>query len=216
MALDKIIHRCATFLILTMLLLLGALLLISQYDQSSLHLWSDSHHYPWLDKLFPMITHLGDGFVYLALALFSIAFFERRAFMAVLFTATLTLLSTASLKSYFNEDRPLRYFENQGIELNQVEGVKPRYQHSFPSGHTTTAFAAWGLVAFYLRRKPWQVLAFFIAFAAGYSRIYLNMHFLRDVCAGAALGSFVMLLSLFLAYRLNSPWFAKPWFRKEG
>lgn len=212
MTLDKIIHRCSLYLLLTLLFLIGSILIITQFDQSEIHLWSDDKHGILGDQWMPWITHLGDGFIYLAIAIFSFLFLDRRAFISVLFTAVLTLITTSSLKAYFNEDRPIRYFEDRGVELHLVEGVKPRYQHSFPSGHTTTAFAAWGLIAFWGRKKYIQLIAFSIAFAAGYSRIYLNLHFLRDVSAGAALGSFVTLISLFLAFRLKSPWFKKKWF----
>ncbi len=213
MDLGSIIRRNSLFLSLSLLFILGGLYFIVSYDQASIHLWSDARHSEWADRWMPYLTHLGDGFTFLALALVSIIFFNRRAFAMALFSALLTLILSSSLKAYFNEDRPLRYFEKQDITLNEVSGVKARYQHSFPSGHTTTAFAVWGLLAFFFRSKPSQALCFGLALTAGYSRIYLNMHFLRDVGAGAALGSFIMLLSVFLAGKLRSPWFDKTWFK---
>lgn len=213
MNLGKIIQVNSTYLIFSMLFILGSILLISQYSQAEIHLWSNHHHYPWLDAIMPWLTYLGDGWIYLILAIYSVLLLERRAFMSVLFTALLTLIFSSSLKAYFNEDRPMKYFADRGIELNEVAGVKPRYQHSFPSGHTTTAFAAWGILAFWWRKKHWQFLAFLVAVSIGYSRIYLNMHFLRDVGAGASLGTFVVLLSLYLAHRLKGDWFKEKWFK---
>jgi hypothetical protein len=72
--------------------------------------------------------------------------------------------------------------------------------HSFPSGHTATAFAA----AEFLRREYkdrslWYGVAGYAAAAAtGYLRMYNNKHWLSDVIAGAGVG----ILSTDLAYYL--------------
>jgi len=63
---------------------------------------------------------------------------------------------------------------------------------SFPSGHTTTSFAA--ALAFGMlwpRHKPWFLLA---ALLIGASRIVLDVHYLSDVIAGAMLGGAVAVL----------------------
>lgn len=63
----------------------------------------------------------------------------------------------------------------------------PPDQFSFPSGHTTTAFAvAASLGLFYPGVLPGLL---FCAASVALSRILLGMHFLSDVLAGAALGT---------------------------
>lgn len=67
---------------------------------------------------------------------------------------------------------------------------------SFPSGHTTTAFAIAVLIAAFLPRKWWPIP---IAWAAvvGISRLYYGEHNVLDVIAGAAIGTaFAMVLWL--------------------
>jgi undecaprenyl-diphosphatase len=58
---------------------------------------------------------------------------------------------------------------------------------SFPSGHTTTAFAAAVVVSVLHPRLRVPALA--IAALVGVSRMYLGVHFPIDVLAGAVLGS---------------------------
>lgn len=60
---------------------------------------------------------------------------------------------------------------------------------SFPSGHATTAFAA--AVALGLLVPRLRVIALVLAAAVACSRVYLGVHFVGDVTAGALLGSFV-------------------------
>jgi len=75
--------------------------------------------------------------------------------------------------------------------------------HSFPSGHTATAFAA----AEFMRREykevsPWYgVAGYAMAATTGYLRMYNNKHWFSDVVAGAGVG----ILSTDLAYWLYPP-----------
>jgi len=63
---------------------------------------------------------------------------------------------------------------------------------SFPSGHTTTSFAAALALGMILpRHKPWFLLA---ALLIAVSRIVLDVHYLSDVVAGAMLGMAVAIL----------------------
>lgn len=60
--------------------------------------------------------------------------------------------------------------------------------HSFPSGHTGSAVAFFGVLGFAFRRWNWGFLA--IGLAIGWSRIYLNVHHFSDVIVGAVVGLF--------------------------
>ena len=58
---------------------------------------------------------------------------------------------------------------------------------SFPSGHTTSAFAFASYVGC-RHSLPWGIAAYAMAGLVGYSRINDNRHYLHDVVAGATLG----------------------------
>ncbi len=62
---------------------------------------------------------------------------------------------------------------------------------SFPSGHTTQAFALAAVVSGHYR-QPWvRITSFFIAGCVGLARIHLNQHFTSDVLLGALIGTAV-------------------------
>jgi len=94
-------------------------------------------------------------------------------------------------KHLFHRHRP---FEDDPPDPYQWEGPFPfttRYT-SFPSGHTTTAFAVASVIAMGYNNKTWVVVSSYtIAGLVGISRIHDGDHWGSDVIAGAALGSFI-------------------------
>lgn len=63
---------------------------------------------------------------------------------------------------------------------------------SFPSGHSTAAFAVASVLANQYREHKWiPITAYSVAGLAGLSRIYDNKHWLTDVVAGATIGTLV-------------------------
>ena len=60
---------------------------------------------------------------------------------------------------------------------------------SFPSGHTSAAFAMATVIADYKPAYKWPAYA--VASAIGFSRVEAGSHYWRDVFAGALLGHFI-------------------------
>lgn len=90
---------------------------------------------------------------------------------------------TLGLKYAVDRQRP--YDKYPGIIFPYSIETDP----SFPSGHTSTAFAAATTLS--LEFKKWYVVVPAYAWAAGvgYSRMYLGEHYPSDVLAGAAVGA---------------------------
>jgi membrane-associated phospholipid phosphatase len=142
------------------------------------------------DYIFKYGTYLGDGWSMIVLGLIFIAMGKRKIGVLLILAFLLSGLFVQLLKKTKPESRPGRYFTElqQGAKVHRVDGHLHMGNNSFPSGHTTTAFAMFSLLAFDNKRLYWQFAFFALALFVGYSRIYLGHHFFKDVWIGALLG----------------------------
>lgn len=76
-------------------------------------------------------------------------------------------------------------------------GRKPLQDPSFPSGHTTAAFA---MLTPWMLAAPWLIPALLpVGIGVALSRVYFGLHYPSDTLAGALLGSSTaLLLSLWI------------------
>jgi len=80
----------------------------------------------------------------------------------------------------------------------QVQPFAVEHSFGIPSNHAQTSAALWGTMAAWVGKRWVWVAAILIAFLAGFSRLYLGMHFVHDVLAGWLIG--YVLLFLFLKF----------------
>jgi membrane-associated phospholipid phosphatase len=97
---------------------------------------------------------------------------------------------------FMNRLRPSAFFDHNQWAWHAVKGVELARYNSFPSGHTISAFAVFGLLALLDRRKNRGWLWAALGALVGYSRVYLFQHFVADAFAGSIIGT----LSAVVAY----------------
>ena len=97
-------------------------------------------------------------------------------------SVVLASVLSAGLKYTVNRPRPFATYPF-------IEPVVHEGSPSFPSGHTTAAFAAAASLS--LCCPKWYVIvpSYLWAAAAGYSRMHLGVHYPSDVLAGALIGT---------------------------
>lgn len=106
--------------------------------------------------------------------------------------------ATYALKHTVNRRRPYDAFPNE------ITGYAIESSASFPSGHTSLAFAT--ATSLSIAWPKWYVIApsYTWACAVGYSRMNLGVHYPSDVIAGALLGAG----SAWLSWEINK-WYWK-------
>lgn len=185
----RIIAEASVFLIPYAFILIVGLIIVFTYEKGAFLLWLNGLHAPASDVFFKYATHLGDGLVVLA-ALAPIAYFSYRLAYQVFIGYISSGLIAQIFKRIFDEPRPKAWFGDSAA-LNFVEGVKVYSNHSFPSGHSATAFAVFLILAIWTKSKAGAAFFFSLALIAALSRVYILQHFLWDVCAGSLIGVLV-------------------------
>jgi membrane-associated phospholipid phosphatase len=100
------------------------------------------------------------------------------------------------LKGLDGRARPFVSGDTNAHDFKFLKGFSSSNRQSFPSGHTTSAFAAAAAVTAetgaWWPRSTWVIgpLMYGGATMVGLSRMYHNMHWASDVVLGAAIGTF--------------------------
>lgn len=158
------------------------------YSREEIFFTVNSHNFPLGDFIAPYLTDLGNGWTTVALAAILLLFNYRKAFMMALVYAVTSILAQI-IKHIFDAPRPKLYFQAQLSRIHFVKGVDMLSLHSFPSGHTVTAFSTAVLITYWCKNKFWGLPLLILAIGIGYSRMYLSEHFFEDVTAGSVIGT---------------------------
>lgn len=198
--------KYAAFYIPYLLFALILSVLLLSNSKADLHLWLTSFHTPTGDVFFHYYTYVGDWIPYAVAG--GLLFYRYRMALFILLTQLATGLVSQIIKHALNEPRPILYFKQNfpAVRLYEVAGEHLHSTHSFPSGHTTTAFAFFLVLAFYTKKPALHFLYFVLAVLVGYSRIYLSQHFALDVLAGSIIGVSVTILCKYYFDKLPLRW----------
>ncbi len=156
-----------------------------------------------LDNTFRVITNsvrpvqIGTPIILYGLSLTTKDSVMRRNFFYVGASIITTMAITTILKVSINRPRPF-------VTYPDLEKEADAGSHSFPSGHTSDAFALATSVS--LAYPKWYVIVplYLWAGSVGYSRMHLGVHYPSDVLAGAVIGAG----SAYLCYK-GQQWLTK-------
>jgi membrane-associated phospholipid phosphatase len=189
--------RNAVILSLSLATLVALFLLFMGKENSFLVI--NKYNSPEFDFVFRYWTYLGDGIIWIPLFLYAL-FFRREYFFTILAALIICTVLTQFLKrAVFPDDfRPIVLLKEK---VRVIPGYYMNREHSFPSGHTSTAFTLALLMAFVVKKNFWVYFFPLVAFFVGYSRVYLAQHFVTDVFAGILIGIVSSYFSLLIYER---------------
>ncbi|TXC78842.1 phosphatase PAP2 family protein [Luteibaculum oceani] len=166
--------------------------------------WINQFHGTWGDYAFPRITKLGEWIPVILVALFCAVLSTRKALTfacGYLSAGVLTMLGKLVLfPGIMRPKNMMQIYEH----YHWVEGVVLRGHHSFPSGHTQSAFSVFFMLAILVKPQWAKFLCFCMAAITGFSRVYISQHFMVDILVGSVIAVVCLLF------------FERYWLKKDG
>lgn len=166
--------------------------------------WIQSIQNGFLDVIMVAITTLGDSgiiFIALGLALLITKKHRKEGFAVLAALAVMLVCNDLFLKELFARPRPFNLFQidpekyaEWGDTYIFPELVHKPSSFSFPSGHTSSAFAA--AIALLWHNRKWGIPLTVFAALMGFSRIYVEVHYCTDVLAGFVSGCVYALIAV--------------------
>jgi membrane-associated phospholipid phosphatase len=145
---------------------------------------------PFFNSFFADLTKFAEGPAMLAVFLLLAIYKDYKTAIAILAGILVAVLVTQFLKLVVFPDwhRPVIVLWNSPI-LTPPDFITLKAGNSFPSGHTTGAFAMYGVMAaFVFQKQFFKILFILMAIFVGYSRVFLGQHFVEDILLGSFIG----------------------------
>lgn len=156
---------------------------------------------PVADAIFWFLSYTGLGWVQILASLLLLRWPKTRRFtIPLLLSVALTGIAFAQglKRLVIDRDRP---------SMMSWSVVQENFHHSsFPSGHTTTAFAVATILTLMTvgTRRGWVgAVAMLWAFGVGVSRVYRGVHWPSDALAGACAGAFGAGIIYLVSFKLG-------------
>jgi membrane-associated phospholipid phosphatase len=176
-------------------------------------LWLQAAAAPWLTSFMVLVSQIGAGRIYRAVAIAIIFGVQLRAGLLLLHLLLASYLLSGVLKAIFALPRPVavdpRVKDFLGIMVNRASCLGPGPAHfwsplgaellarcralpqlslGFPSSHLTGATSFFGSGALYFRHRGLLLLGAVMVPLVSLSRMYLGAHFLADAVGGVLIG----------------------------
>jgi len=188
----KILSENKVFLIPYIIVSITSVIFILSIGKVDIHIFINKYHSPFFDFFFKYFTHIGDGILAIVISVLFLFISYRWAIISATSSILIMIIIRFLKKNIFDDwFRPTMFFDyfyKGEYTLYLIQDISMRGKYSFPSGHSTTAFAIFFLLAIMVKNKVLKFSFFIIASLAAFSRIYLSQHFLEDTIAGSFIG----------------------------
>lgn len=158
--------------------------------------WIQQFANPFWDFFFETLSFLGEPLILVSIFCYIYWCLDKKRGLFLGYSVVMSLVLNGFIKDFFDFERPIG---KPGIISRRLDTATGS---SFPSGHTQSTAAFWTSLALSFRRRAlWAAAAVLIA-GVGLSRLYLGVHYPKDVLAGLVLG----LLSSLILWSLYRRW----------
>ena len=153
--------------------------------------WIQSFSNSFLDLFFQGVTILGEETFILLFFVVLYWTINKDIGKFIGYSFFINLLVNTALKDFFHTARPIGMDGIRSLRTYTATG------YSFPSGHTQAVTALFASLSIYSRKKAVYIISTILILLVGISRMYLGLHWPRDVVGAIIIGLAIVLLSYY-------------------
>ena len=148
---------------------------------------------PFWDRFFIGVTMLGEEYFYILVLGFFYWCINKEEVRYLVMVITFSSVVNGALKEIVNSPRPFMVEEVRALRTETAHGS------SFPSGHVQIVASFYGALAHRYKKVWLWLIACVVVILVGLSRVYLGVHWPRDVVGGIIFA----VLSIFIISRME-------------
>lgn len=144
---------------------------------------------PFLDKFFELATIFGEEYIYIFILGIIFWCIDKKYGYKLAFAFLFSSVINNFIKNVFKAPRPLNIDSIRHLSLETATG------YSFPSGHTQNISSFFASIIKKYKKIGLYIVGIIFVFLVGVSRIYLGVHWPKDIIGGIFLGVLCVFLS---------------------
>ncbi len=192
-----LIQKIKPFLIVQFIFILSISIILLNYNRIDAHLWVNQYHHTFFDYFFYLLTKSVEFWSCLIIYILVATLKNYKyALIGLISYATSGLITQILKRNVFDDDRPTYLIDHLRL-IPEHFNFEQHHHFSFPSGHTTAAFALFLFLAL-ISKKKWGWLFGLLACITAFSRVYLSQHFFIDILFGSLIGTTTTIIIFYL------------------
>lgn len=153
------------------------------------------------DTLFRIISFLGEQYLLIVVLLAIYYLCEKKVGQRIVYAMITTLCLNNTIKGLVKYPRPFVYDETLKPAKSAIGSATG---YSFPSGHTQNTTTVFSAIALSFKKKKITIFCSIIIALVGISRMFLGVHYPKDVLFGLLFGLISTFLSFYLFKLFNN------------
>ncbi len=149
--------------------------------------WLQSSASSFSNTIAEFITNFGEQYILIVILAFIYFAYDKKVGEQIAYCTFIGVVSNNAIKGLVKAPRPFTVAPEILDDIPEA-ALESATGYSFPSGHTQSGSTFYSAIGFHFKKRWVWIVVIIAILLVGFSRIYLGVHFPKDVIVGTVLG----------------------------